>query len=549
MNLRFLPLALLALASSQARAAQSGEVTLFHPNAGTTTYLINDAGSVMHTWAGTSPPGLSVYLMDNLNLLRTYRTGGGSPAFGGAGGGVQEVEWDGTLVWDYVYSSPEHLQHHDVELLPNGNVLLVAWETLTAGEAAAAGRNPGIIQGPAFFPDHIVEVQKTGLTTAVIVWEWHVMDHVVQDFDPLLPNFGVVADHPELIDLNYPLQPAADWNHCNSIDYHAGFDQILLSSHNQNEVWVIDHSTTAIEAAGHTGGNSGKGGDILYRWGNPEAYGAGTALDKQLFGQHDAQWVEQGYPGEGNIICFNNGLFRPAGPYSSVDEIAPPVDGAGNYSAMPGTAYGPSAALWSWTDAVPTNFYSSNISGCERLANGNTLVIHGQMGLILEVSSALQTVWSYQSAIPSPNNARMFRARRYSLCTDPVSYCSTAANSGGGGALMGSSGSASLGANDLVLTATGASSSQPGIFFLGAAQIQAPFGDGFRCAGGTVLRLPPVVSDPTGSALFALDYTGTQSVNAVQSGETWNFQFWFRDPAFGGAGFNLTDGLAVTFCD
>jgi hypothetical protein len=548
MYLRYLPLVLLAATASPASALQLGDVTLFHPMASTTTYLIDDAGSVAHSWPGTATPGLSVYLLDNLNLLRTYRIGAGLA--GGSGGGVQELEWDGTVVWDFTYANlPGHLQHHDVEMLPNGNVLMIAWEGISAASAAAAGRNPALIQGPTFYPDHIIEVQKTGPTSGAIVWSWHVMDHVIQDFDPARPDFGVVADHPELIDLNYPLQPASDWNHINSVDYNAEFDQILLSSHNQNEVWVIDHSTTTLEAAGHTGGNSGKGGDLLYRWGNPEAYGAGTLFDKQLFGQHDAQWVEDGYPGEGNIICFNNGFMRPAGAYSSVDEIVPPVDSMGNYALMPGSAFAPAAPVWIWTDAVPTNFYSSNISGCERIKNGNTLAIHGQMGLILEVDSALNTVWSHQNTIPNPNNGRMFRARRYTLCSDPVSFCQTAANSNGSGALMGWSGSASLGSNDLVLNATGASSSQPGIFFLGSNQIQAPFGNGFRCAGGNVLRLPPIVSDPIGFATLALDYTGPQSVNVVQSGETWNFQFWFRDPFGGGPGFNLSDGMAVTFCD
>jgi len=63
-----------------------------------------------------------------------------------------------------------------------------------------------------------------------------------------------VADHPELIDINFGGRHA-DWNHLNSIDYNEEFDQILLSSHNQNEIWVIDHSTTTEEAAGHTGGD------------------------------------------------------------------------------------------------------------------------------------------------------------------------------------------------------------------------------------------------------------------------------------------------------
>jgi hypothetical protein len=96
------------------------------------------------------------------------------------------------------------------------------------------------------------------------------------------PGYGVVTDHPELVDINFG-DTKTDWMHTNSIDYNEKFDQILISVHNFNEIWVIDHSTTTEEAAGHTGGNSGKGGDLLYRWGNPQAYERGTASDQQLF--------------------------------------------------------------------------------------------------------------------------------------------------------------------------------------------------------------------------------------------------------------------------
>ena len=57
--------------------------------------------------------------------------------------------------------------------------------------------------------------------------------------------------------------------HCNGLDYNSALDQIALSCRGMNEVYIIDHSTTTEEAVGHTGGNAGKGGDILYRWGNP----------------------------------------------------------------------------------------------------------------------------------------------------------------------------------------------------------------------------------------------------------------------------------------
>jgi len=89
----------------------------------------------------------------------------------------------------------------------------------------------------------------------------------------------------------------------------------------------------------------------------------------------------------------------------------------------------------------------------------------------------------------------------------------------------------------------------PGIFYLGDAQLQLLFGDGVRCVGGAVNRLPVLFTDPAGAGSHALDLAGgSASTSVIDVGETWNFQFWFRDPAFGRAGFNLSDGLEVTFC-
>ena len=66
-----------------------------------------------------------------------------------------------------------------------------------------------------------------------------------------------------------------------------------------SEFWIIDHGTTTAQAAGHTGGRRGRGGDLLYRWGNPRAYRAGTKADRKLFAQHNAHWIPKGLPGAG----------------------------------------------------------------------------------------------------------------------------------------------------------------------------------------------------------------------------------------------------------
>ena len=115
----------------------------------------------------------------------------------------------------------------------------------------------------------------------------------------------------------------------NSIDYNPALDQILLSVRGNSEVWIIDHSTTVTQAAGHAGGRCGKGGDLIYRWGNPAAYGRGAQSAQQLIQQHDARWIPAGLPGAGHITIFNNGYDRG---WSSIEEIAPPIDAAGRYT-------------------------------------------------------------------------------------------------------------------------------------------------------------------------------------------------------------------------
>ena len=525
-------------------------LTLFQPLASTTTYLIDNSGEVFHSWTGTYTPGDSVYLYDTDKLLRTIHVQG---TLGGSGGGVEEVAWNGTLLWHFEYANSAHLQHHDAVRLPNGNVLMIAWEYKTSAQAIAAGRNPAYLQGPTFAPDHIIEVQQTGPTTGTIVWQWHVWDHLVQDFDAAKPNFGVVANHVELIDLNFPAQIAqqGDWNHCNAIDYNAALDQIVLSSHNLSEVWIIDHSTTTAEAASHAGGNHGRGGDLLYRWGNPRAYRAGTVADQKLYGQHNAQWIEAGSPGAGNLLVFNNGLNRPQGAYSSIDEFTTPVDVNGNYAYAPGTAFGPASLSWTYTAAVPTTFYSNNISGTQRLLNGNTLICDGDSGLFFEVTSAGQTVWTYLNKFPTGGtNKNVFQCRRYRNCEAPESYCVTSPNSVGAGALIGSSGSASVAADNLVLSITGAPAAKSGLFFFGAIPLQTAFGDGVRCVASPTLRLPIIQTDGNGVATYALDLTNPLlSSSVINAGQTWRFQFWYRDPSFGTFGVNLSNALAVAFCD
>jgi hypothetical protein len=294
---------------------------------------------------------------------------------------------------------------------------MIAWEYKSEDDAISAGRDPSSIPAGQLWPGHIIEVEPTGKIGGEIVWEWHIWDHLVQDYNPSEENYGSVGNHPELIDINYDASQidTPDWNHINSIDYNEEFDQIILSSAYFHEIWIIDHSTTTEEAAGHTGGDSGKGGDLLYRWGNPEAYRAGTTDDNVFYMQHDAHWIKPGLPGEGHILVFNNGLGRPGVDYSSIDEIIPPVDAQGEYYLEPGSAYEPEQPIWVYTSENPLDFYSMRISGSQRLPNGNTLICNGVNGIFFEVTPEKEIVWQYFNPYPTPIPGlnRVFKIHRY----------------------------------------------------------------------------------------------------------------------------------------
>jgi hypothetical protein len=404
--------------------------TLLAPQHATDTYLIDMLGRVVRTWPSDCLPGLCARLLDNGHLLRPGQLA--TPPFhvAGRGGRVQEFTWDGDLVWDFEYAAPGRAPHHDVCKLPGGNVLMIVGERKSAAEAVAAGRRPEEAGGGNLLPDCVVEVKPTGPTSGTVVWEWHAWDHLIQDHDRGRANFGSVAEHPELIDVNFGSGPMdlgsiphgnadqlrsigyvgagaprvlPDWMHVNAVACHAELDQIVLTSREFGEVWVIDHGTTTAEATGHSGGRYGKGGDLLYRWGNPRAYRAGTARDQKLFGPHSGDWIPKGLPGGGHLLVFNNGLGRPDASFSTADEIVLPVGPDGCYQRRPGAAFGPDAPAWSYTaPGREEDFYAPVVSGAQRLPNGNTLVCGGPDGTVFEVTPGNETVWKYVNPIDGP---------------------------------------------------------------------------------------------------------------------------------------------------
>ena len=353
---------------------------------------------------------------------------------GGLGGRIQELDWNGDVLWDFRWDSEAGLSHHDIEILPNGNILLIAWDRTTRDAALAAGRDPELLAGDEFWSCGVYEIKPTYPEGGDVVWSWHTMDHLVQARDESLPNYGVPSLFPHRVDINgdFDDQPMsdeeeqeekdamaaigygggaddagetteaedreaaerkartkdADWMHTNAIDYHAGLDQIVLSVRRFDEVWIIDHGITTEEAKGPKG-------DLLYRWGNPYAYGMGEWSQRSLFGQHHVQWIPEGMLGAGNLILFNNGAKDRQ--FSTIEEFWPPLRSDGTYAREEGKPWGPTETEWTYGSDDPEEFSSRFISGVQRLASGNTLVCSGAQGWVFELTPKGDIVWDWKN--------------------------------------------------------------------------------------------------------------------------------------------------------
>lgn len=353
-------------------------------------YLVDDLGRISHVWALEDNCYLPK-LAENGNLIclineRSHSSGKVSK--------IAEIGHSGNTVWEYTFAT----MHHDFARLPNGNIILLLSYHKWRDEVIAAGANPDCVPEGGIRADYLYEIKPTGTHSAEVVWEWHVWDHLIQDLYPDKSNYGAVAEHPDRIDINFIICSSPmrgnwrDWTHINTVAFNPISNQIMLSPRNFSELWVIDHSITTEQAAGNRGG-------ILYRWGNPEAYGAGSAEDQKFFWQHDPHWIPPGLPGHGNILVFNNGVGRE---YSSVDEIIPPSSlntGFDWQQLDPGSAAEPAEPIWTYTAENPNDFFIAFKSGAQRISNGNTFVTAAHLGTIFQVTPDKKVVWKYVSPV------------------------------------------------------------------------------------------------------------------------------------------------------
>ena len=159
--------------------------TLLSPIGSTETYLLDNCGRVVQSWSSDFRPGLAAYLLPNGDLIRSVQLQSSVFAGGGIGGGFEQWDWEGNLVRFWNAATDSLHAHHDFTVLPNGNLLLIAWERHSGEEAIARGRDPELTSPEVW----VTRVEERDAEDEV-VWAWSVWDDLVQDFDAALPGFG-----------------------------------------------------------------------------------------------------------------------------------------------------------------------------------------------------------------------------------------------------------------------------------------------------------------------------------------------------------------------
>lgn len=366
--------------------AKAGETTVFLENlvdlspllvndaVNNRVYLMNKDSKILHEWNLKTAIGNDCVLLDTGKLLALVEANSPDITFGGFAGNLQLVNPDNSIEWEYKISNENMISHHDVEMLPNGNVIILVWMKKTGEEAIQEGFKFNY----DIYPESVFELDPSKME---IVWEWHSWDHLIQEYDESKSNFGLVSENPGKININYNPNQSGDIMHANGITYDSKNDLIYLSINFFSEIWVIDHSTTKEEAKTSVGGNQNKGGDLVYRFGNPLAYN-NTAAERLFYNQHypNLQINEH----NNTMLLFMNGNTLGQ---STVYEFNLP-----DKPLLEPNKNNEPEILWAFTHP---DLYSQKVSGAEELPNGNILITEGDYGA-WEVTRNGEIVWKFK---------------------------------------------------------------------------------------------------------------------------------------------------------
>lgn len=351
-------------------------------NASTKSFLVNKEGHILYEWNFESRSGNDLEILPNGNIIGLFKADDSPISFGGFGGIARLVDLNGNTIWEYTLSDENYNAHHDVEMLPNGNLLMMVWERIDNDTAL----DNGVDFNSDIYTEKIIEINPTNNQ---IIWEWRSWDHIIQDKFEDLPNYGNLNSNPGKININHTIDnppggsffDGGDIMHANGLDYDPLNDVIYLSVNYYDEIWVIDHSTTIEESQTDSGGNYNKGGDLIYRFGNPNTY---NSLGDKIFDKnHFPNLLEDGVDGEGNVLVYVNGNSTEQ---SVVYELQMP-----DYFNLDSNTNNEPEIVWSYSNE---EIYSGKLCGAIRLSNGNTLITEADHGL-WEVTPEGNVVWKF----------------------------------------------------------------------------------------------------------------------------------------------------------
>ena len=301
---------------------------------------------------------------------------------------------EGTTVWSA-------RQHHDWqrESLPAGYYSPEATPTVDSGNTlilAHTNRSQPNVADVLLEDDRIIEVSWNG----DVLWQWLAGDHI--DELGFAPDARKVIKEAAAVNKG---RGSFDWLHVNSATYvgpNKWFDQgdarfapnnVIISSREASIIAII-----------------GRNGSIVWRMGPDFSASKELRAIRQIIGQHHAHIIPKGLPGAGNLLVFDNG---GSSGYGFASPIAPEGRGAFQRATSRVLEINPVTLelVWSYQNA---RFFSTNISGAQRLPNGNTLITAGAGGRMFEVTPKNEIVWEYmypQFAGANGSNA-VYRAYR-----------------------------------------------------------------------------------------------------------------------------------------
>ena len=254
-----------------------------------------------------------------------------------------------------------------------------------------------------------------GSTT--VVWEWALENHLAQDLNPNGANFADVGAERGRVDINFNAGIlSGDYFHISGIDFSEERDEIVLCPNNIDELWVIDHSTTTAEAATSTGGARGQGGELIYRWGNPQVYDFqnGATQPGFLRRAHDPRWCVDPESGEIQLTVHNNDqVDNTPEANSQVLLLDLPLNESGDYVIGNAETFLPEAPVILYEQDPANPFFSTPFMGsAQRLSNGNILITLALTRTLVEVDQAGEIVW--QEFINDGGNF-IFKSQNYSV--------------------------------------------------------------------------------------------------------------------------------------